>query len=115
MLILTLKLTTTLIQNCICRFIYTGQIFYDSCKSAGWINLLDGASKLELFDLLIAIETYLIEKQKEWIHENIATVHKCAHSIAPLSGLLGYCNRIMISHPDIVFKSNEFATLSNSH
>ena len=33
----------------------------------GWISLLDGASKFELLDLLIAIEAYLIEKQKEWI------------------------------------------------
>ena len=31
--------------------------------------------------------------------------------MAPLNGLLGYCNRIMVSHPDIVFKSNDFATL----
>jgi len=76
-----------------------------------WISLLDGASKLELFDLLIAIETYLIEKQKEWIQQNIITVHKYALSTAPLNRLLGYCNRLMVSHPDMVFKSNDFATL----
>src|SRR6185369_1885516 len=94
-----------------CRFIYTGKIFYDSCKLVGWISLLDGASKLELFDLLIAIETYLIEKQKEWIQQNIITVHEYALSAAPLNRLLGYCNRLMVSHPDIIFKSNNFATL----
>ena len=77
----------------------------------GWISLLDGASKLELLDLLIAIETYLIEKQKGWIQQNIITVHKYALSTAPLNRLLGYCNRLMVSHPDIVFKSNGFATL----
>ena len=65
----------------------------------------------ELLDLLIAIEAYLLEKQKEWIQQNIITVHKYALSMAPLNGLLGYCNRIMVSHPDIVFKSNDFATL----
>ena len=49
------------------RYIYTGQMFYDNelCKDIGWINLLDGASKLELLDLLIVIEAYLIEEQKE--------------------------------------------------
>ena len=65
-----------------CRFIYTGQLFYDSCKLVGWISLLDGASKLELLDLLIAIEPYLIEKQTEWIQQNIITVYKYALSTA---------------------------------
>jgi hypothetical protein len=55
----------------------------------GWISLLDGASKLELLDLLIAIETYLIEKQKEWIQQNVITVHEYALSTAPLNRLLG--------------------------
>src|SRR6185369_11525937 len=94
-----------------CRFIYTGKIFYDSCKCVGWISLLNGASKLELFDLLVAIETYLVEKQKEWIQQNIITVHMYALSTAPFNRLLGYCNRLMVLNPDIVLKSNEFATL----
>src|SRR6185369_6503116 len=64
-----------------------------------------------MFDLLAAIESYLIEKQKEWIQQNIITVYKHALSTAPLKGLLAYCNRLMASHPDIVFESNNFATL----
>ena len=51
---------------------------YDSCKNIGWFSLLDGASKFELVDLLIAIESYLIDKQNEWIQQNILTVHKYA-------------------------------------
>ena len=94
-----------------CRFIYTGQIFYDSCKSVSWLSLLDGASKIALVDLLIEIEAYLIEKQKEWIEQNIVTVHTYALSTAPLKELLNYCNGIMVSHPNLVFKSNDFATL----
>src|SRR5436190_15792504 len=90
--------------NCFCRFIYTGQIFYDSCKCTGWISLLDGVNKFEMLDLLAAIESYLIEKQKEWIQQNIITVYKHALSTAPLKGLLAYCNRLMASHPDIVFQ-----------
>jgi len=65
-----------------------------------------------LVDLLIEIEAYLIEKQKEWIEQNIVTIHTYALSTAPpLKGLLNYCNRIMVSHPNLVFKSNDFATL----
>src|SRR6185312_15404161 len=33
-------------------------------------------------------------------------------SATSLDKLLAYCNRIMVSHPDIIFKSNDLATLS---
>src|SRR6185369_15591997 len=93
------------------RFIYTGQVPYDLCENLSWLSLLDGASKFELIDLLTAIEAYLIDKQKEWIQENIITVQKYALSSGPLNKLLGYCNRILVSDPSIVFKSNNLATL----
>ena len=52
------------------------------------------ASKFEMLNLLIAVEIYLIQKQKEWIQHNIVTVHKCALSTTPLKELL-------VLHPDI--------------
>src|SRR6185312_12161867 len=88
------------------RYIYTGRMSYNACKNVGWISLLDGASKLELLDLLTAIETCLIDKQKDWIEQNILTVHKYAASAVSLNKLLAYCNRIM---QDIIFKSNDLA------
>ena len=92
------------------RHIYTGRISHDLCKNIGWIRLLEEASKFGLVDLLTAIEVYLMNEQ-EWVQQNILTIHKCAASTASLNKLLAYCNRIMVSHPDIIFKSNVFATL----
>ena len=80
------------------RYIYTGRISYDSGKNIDWISLLDGASKFRLLDLLTAIENYLIDKQQEWIQQNIITVHKYAASMASLNKLLDYCNQIMVSY-----------------
>src|SRR6185312_7960308 len=91
------------------RYIYTGRLSYNACKNVGWISLLDGVSKFELFDLLTGIETCLIDKQEDWIQQNILTVHKYAASTVTLNKLLAYCNRIMVSHPDIIFKSNDLA------
>src|SRR5438874_11491334 len=93
------------------RYIYTGRMSYDSCKSAGWIKLLDGARKFELIDLLAAIETYLIDQENEWIQQNVLSIHKHATSTASLNKLQAYCNRMIVSHPDIIFKSNDLATL----
>src|SRR6185312_2990775 len=93
------------------RYIYTGRISYDTGKNIDWISLLDGASKFRLLDLLTAIENYLLDKEEEWIKQNIITVHKCAASMASLNKLLDHCNRIMVSHPDVIFKSNDLATL----
>ena len=90
------------------RYIYTGRLSYNACN-VGWISLLDGASKFELFDLLTGIETCLIDKQKDWIQQNILTVHKYAASTVTLNKLLTYCNQIMVFHPDIIFKVNDLA------
>jgi len=84
---------------------------YDLCKDIGWMHLLEGASKFELLDLLNAIETYLIDQQNEWIQQNIVTVHKYAASMTSLNKLLAYCDRTLISHPEIVFKSNDLTIL----
>jgi len=81
---------------------------YDSCTNIGWISLLDGSSKFELFDLLTAIETYLIDQQKEWIQQNILTVHKYAASTTSLNKFLAY---YVVFHPNIIFESNDLATL----
>src|SRR6185436_12736204 len=86
------------------------RISHDSCKNVGWIHLLEGASKFELVDLLAAIEAYLMDEQ-EWVQQNILTVNKYATSTTSLNKLLAYCNRIMTTHPDIIFKSNDLATL----
>src|SRR5690242_10024472 len=72
---------------------------------------MDGAGKFELLDLLSVIEACLIDKQQEWIQQNFLTVHKYAASTPPLNRLLDYCNQIMVSQPDVIFKSNDFATL----
>src|SRR5438874_999317 len=94
------------------RYIYTGQISCDLCKNIGWFSLLDVVRKFELFDLLTAVETYLIDEENEWIQQNILTVRNYAVSNTSLNRLLAYCNRNMVSRPDIVFKSNDLATLS---
>src|SRR5437763_11676602 len=93
------------------RYIYTGRMSYDSCKSAGWIRLLDRARKFELIDLLAAIETYLIDQENEWIQQNVLSIHKHTTSTVSLNKLQAYCNRMIVSHPDIIFKSNDFAVL----
>ena len=45
------------------------------------------------------------------IQQNVLTVHKYAESVATLNSLSGYCNRLLLSHPEIVFKSNDLAAL----
>jgi len=104
-------LTANIIIYNIIRFIYTGRISYDSFRDLSWISLLNGADMFELYDLLVVIEKYLINTQPEWIQQNILTVHQYALSAGSLKNLLSYCNRIMASHPDIIFKSNDIACL----
>jgi len=93
------------------RFIYTGRISYDSCKEIDWISLLNGAKKLELYDLLTETQNYLINEQKEWVQQNTITISNFAASTVSLNKLLDYCNQVMALHPDIIFGVDNIATV----
>src|SRR6185436_13574086 len=88
------------------RYIYTGRMSYDLCKSAGWIRLLDAVSRFELVALLAALETYLIDQEGEWIQQNVLSIYEYASTVS-LNKLQAYC----VSHSNTIFKSNDFATL----
>src|SRR5437016_13620529 len=64
----------------ICRFIYTGKVSHISCESICWISLLNGANKLELYDLVNTIEDYLVNQKETWIRQNMFMVYKFAVS-----------------------------------
>src|SRR5438128_6604095 len=92
---------------------YTGTVSYTntSCVDMDWISLLTGASKFELNNLILAIGNYLIDQQEKWIQQNILTIHKYTLSTGSLNGLLDYCNKIMVSQPDVILKSNDIVCL----
>src|SRR6185312_12695673 len=90
---------------------YTGKMTHRSNEVIDWIGFLDIACTFELDDLVIAVGDYLINRQKEWIQRNILTVHKHALSSNLLSRLLDYCNQIMVSTPEIIFKSDDLKSL----
>ena len=96
---------------CTCRFIYTGKVTYDSREVINWISLLDVACRFELDNFVITVGDYLVSHQKEWIQHNIFAIHKCALSSSPLNKLLNYCNNIMVSSPEIMFKFDNLANL----
>src|SRR6185369_5210511 len=93
------------------RFIYTGKVSYELCKNIDWINLIEGAVKFELDELVAAIEDLLITKNEEWIQQNILPIQEYAQSTVKLNRLLDYCNQTMLLHPEIIFKSNYLSRL----
>ena len=94
-----------------CRFIYTGKVSSRSYENISWIVLLEGANKLGLSTFCTAIGDNLIEKHEEWIKQNILAVHNCASSTDSLQKLGDYCHQLMLSSPDIIFKSSNIADL----
>src|SRR6185369_1403350 len=84
---------------------------YDSSEVVNWVGLLDIACRFELDNFVIKVGDYLLSHQKEWIQHNIFAVRKCALSSSLLSKLLNYCNDIMLSSPEIIFKSDNLASL----
>jgi len=84
---------------------------HHSSEVIDWLGFLDVACTFELNDLVIAVGDYLINQQKEWIQRNVFTVRKYALSSNLLSRLLDYCNQIMVSTPEIIFKSDDLKSV----
>jgi len=86
-------------------------VTYSSSEAVDWISLLNVSCRFELDTFAIAIGDYLINYQKEWMNHNILAIYKCALSSRLLNGLLDYCNNIMISSPEVIFKSDSLMSL----
>ena len=84
---------------------------YDSREVINWISLLDVACRFELDNLVVTVGGYLVNHQKEWIQHNIYAIRKCALSSSLLNELLNYCNNIMLSSPEVMFKPDNLMNL----
>ena len=74
-------------------------------------DLLMTANELKLEELVAWLQTFLIENQSSWLKLNFSKIYNLSFR-THFKALQNYYNDIIAKHPNLIFESNDFNTLS---
>ncbi|GES98950.1 carbohydrate-binding module family 13 protein [Rhizophagus clarus] len=96
----------------ILRYIYGGVVSWDEYDASDIIKILVSASELNLQELIILVQFYLIENKSEWIELNFNDVYQTSFGNNSFSELQKYCNDLTSKAPDKIFRSLDLSSTS---
>ncbi|UZO02806.1 uncharacterized protein OCT59_021284 [Rhizophagus irregularis] len=97
----------------ILRYIYGGGVSlkeYDDASDI--IKILIAASELSLQELIIYLQSFLIENKTNWMEQNFDFIHQTSFENNSFLDLQKYCTDLMTKEPDKIFKSPNFSSVS---
>ncbi|GBC06760.1 hypothetical protein RclHR1_07020003 [Rhizophagus clarus] len=95
----------------ILRYIYGGRLSLKECDTSDIIKLLVAASELSLQELVIHIQSFLIENKTNWMEQNFDLVYQTSFENDSFLDLQKYCNDLISNDPDKIFKSQNFTSI----
>ena len=85
---------------------------------------MDGVDPSDIFDVFVTAEilnlqeivnylqSYLIKSETKWMEENFSLIHNTIFQYNSFIELQKYCTDIMSKYPEKIFKSLDFASIS---
>src|SRR5581483_1056700 len=93
-------------------YIYGGIISLDEREPSEIFNILTAANQLHLQELIEFLQEYLIENEPDWIEQHFEFTYRLSFQSNSLFKLQEFCMNLMAKFPEKVFKSLDFASLS---
>ncbi|GBC27280.2 carbohydrate-binding module family 13 protein [Rhizophagus irregularis DAOM 181602=DAOM 197198] len=95
----------------ILRYIYGGRLSLKDYDTSDIIRTIIAASELNLQELIIYLQSFLIENEANWMEKNFDFVYQTSFENDSLMELQKYCTDLMTKEPDIIFKSPKFSSI----
>ncbi|EXX69446.1 hypothetical protein RirG_096020 [Rhizophagus irregularis DAOM 197198w] len=95
----------------ILRYIYGGKLSLKECDSTDVIKLLVAAKELDLQELIIYIQSFLIEYKANWMEQNFELIYRTSFENNSFLDLQKYCNNLISNEPDKIFRSPNFTSI----
>ncbi|GBC18787.2 BTB/POZ protein [Rhizophagus irregularis DAOM 181602=DAOM 197198] len=95
----------------ILRYIYGGRLSLEKYDISDIIEILVAADKLCLQELVIHLQSSLIENNTNWMEENLDLVYKTSFENISFLELQNYCTDLISKEPDKIFKSPNFPSV----
>ncbi|GBB90488.1 hypothetical protein RclHR1_17480001 [Rhizophagus clarus] len=96
----------------ILRYIYGGEPSLKDCDNLDIIKILVTASELNLEELVIYIQSFLIKYKASWMEQNFNLIYETSFENDSLLELQKYCTDLVSKNPEKIFKSLELSSVS---
>ncbi|CAB4411624.1 unnamed protein product [Rhizophagus irregularis] len=93
------------------RYIYGGRISLKKCDTYNIIKILIAANELNLEELIIYIQSFLIKNKTKWMEENFDLVYQTSFENNSFLELQKYCTNLISDEPDKIFNSPKFFSI----
>src|SRR5581483_5236070 len=94
------------------RYIYGGRLSLKEYYDSDIIKLLVAANELNLQELIIHLQSFLIENKKNWMKQNFNLIYQTSFENDSFLKLQNFCAELMSKEPEKIFKSIDFNSIS---
>ncbi|RHZ46427.1 hypothetical protein Glove_621g4 [Diversispora epigaea] len=98
----------------ILRYIYGGIVNIEDMDTKIIYELMVNANELELKELSVKLESYLIESKASWLRTHFSFVYCSIFDSNEFQGLKKFYNDIIAKYPKLIFESEDFTSLQET-
>ncbi|RHZ83859.1 hypothetical protein Glove_87g99 [Diversispora epigaea] len=98
----------------ILKYIYGGIVNIENTNTKTIYELMVSANELELKELSIKLENYLIESKASWLKTHFSLVYRSIFDSNEFKGLKKFYNDIIVKYPNLIFESEDFTSLQET-
>ncbi|RHZ57039.1 hypothetical protein Glove_395g2 [Diversispora epigaea] len=95
-------------------YIYGGIVEVENSDTKTVYELMVNANELELEELSVKLESYLIESKASWLRIHFSLIYHSIYDGNEFKGLKKFYNDIIAKHPNLIFESGDFASLQET-
>ncbi|CAB4430236.1 unnamed protein product [Rhizophagus irregularis] len=96
----------------ILRYIYSGRISLKENNILDIINLLVSASELGIQELILYVQSFLIENKSNWMEQTFDLIYRTSFENDSFLDLQKYCTELISKQPEKIFNSTNFTSIS---
>src|SRR5436190_2456089 len=93
------------------RYIYGGRLPLEEYDTLDIVKILVAANELSLQELIICLQSFLIENKANWVEQNFNLIYQTSFGNDSFLELQEYCTNLMTKEPDKIFKSINFSSI----
>ncbi|RHZ83762.1 hypothetical protein Glove_87g193 [Diversispora epigaea] len=98
----------------ILKYIYGGIVNIEDTDTKTIYELMFNANELELKELSVKLENYLIESKAYWLKTHFSLVYRSIFNSNEFKGLKKFYNDIIVKYPNLIFESEDFISLQET-
>src|SRR5688572_5989379 len=95
-----------------CSYIYGGIILLNEHDISEISKVFLAADQLHLQELVNYLQSYLIENESKWVEHDFELIRQTSFQSNSFLKLQQYCTELMVRHPENIFRSFDFISLS---